>query len=203
MKKAGKITLFAVASVLLLLGVTIGIFAHVLFGTYETNDPRNYLKIVGNYSNEEPQEFVSSFFPVRIEESFSDVVYHYKAIRGDTYAYEAYLEFVIKDKAEYETFVSSMLNKEESHSFAYDCSFFEQTISHTYEIWEASHEGETEDYFVLETAEVGKILYSDKEQRLIFVAIGMFDGGGARTMELAYFLKRFDINPIDFASRIG
>lgn len=204
MKKAGKITLIAIVSVLLLLGITIGIFSHVLFGAYETNSPRNYLKIVGNYSNEEPQEFVSSFFPAAIEESFSDVVYHYKAIRGDAYAYEAYLEFVIEDKDKYNSLILSIVDKQASNIFSYDSSFCEYTIAHEYEIWKsASSNKSTNDLYVLERAKVGKILFSDAEQRLIFVAIGMFDGGGARTMELGYFFERFNIDPVDFASRIG
>ncbi len=203
MKKTVKITLIAIASVLLVLGVTIGIFAHVLFGVYETNDPRNYLKIVGNYSNEEPQEFVSSFFPAAIEESFSDVEYHYKAIRGDTYAYEAYLEFVIEDKDKYNSLILSIVDKQASNVFPYDSSFCEHTIAHEYEIWKSSSSNKsTNDLYVLERAKVGKILFSDAEQRLIFVAIGMFDGGGARTKELGYFLERFNIEPKDLATDI-
>ena len=167
---------------------------------YETDDIADYLTITGNYDNDRPESFIRSFFPAEIKASFSDVKYHYKAKKFDTYAYEAYLEFVIEDKAEYETFVSSVLKKEESRCFAYDTSFFEYTVSHTYEIWEALYEGETEGDLVLETAEVGKILYSDKEQRLIFVAIGMFDGGGAHAEEFDRFLNRFDISPKEFAT---
>ena len=73
---------------------------------YETNDITDYGIIKGNYDNDSPKKFVSSFFPENIEAYFSDVTYHYKAKKGDTYAYEMYLEFVIQDTEQYAFFLS-------------------------------------------------------------------------------------------------
>ena len=196
MKKAGKIAIITIVSVLILLGITIGVFSHILFGTYETNNPRNYLKIVGNYSNEEPQEFVSSFFPAVIEESFSDVVYHYKAIRGDTYAYEAYLEFVIEDKVVYEDFVESIVDRSVCSQFEYDYSFNSYTVSNHYEL------NKWDDGLTIDFAEMGIVLFSDTDRRMIFVALGGYDGGLTNADELNFFFDRFTIEPVNFATKI-
>ncbi len=202
---AGKNIGLCILIILLVIAVVI-VLPTMLFRSllgekvYETNDVDDYLNIVGNYNNETPKAFVQSFFPTEIKNSFSSVEYHYKAKKGDTYAYEVYLEFVLEDKEEYQLFVSSVVDKTKSNIFVYDQSFFEYTISHEYEICKVSWDDKYGDDFFLETAEVGKILYSDEEQRLIFVAIGMFDGGGAHADEFDRFLNRFDISPKEFAT---
>ena len=76
---------------------------------FETNDIADYGIIKGNYDNERPKEFVFSFFPKTIEDYFSDVSYHYKAKKGDTYAYEVYLEFVIQDPQTYNAFIADVI----------------------------------------------------------------------------------------------
>lgn len=47
-------------------------------------------------------------------------------------------------------------------------------------------------------AKIGKILYSPEEQRIIYVAIGVYDGGGIGTNYLNVFFERFQIDPIEY-----
>ena len=154
---------------------------------YETNSVADYGNIVGNCDNETPEEFIFSFFPTTILDSFSDVDYHYKAKKLDTYAYEAYLEFVIEDEAVFSEFIKPYVD--DSASFAYDESFMEKSIIHHLCL---DHNVETEANIA--DAEIGKILYSEEEQRIIFFALGLHDGGGTYISELSYFVDRFGID---------
>ena len=163
---------------------------------YETTRIEDSGQITGNFENERPEEFIHSFFPEEIEDSFSDVSYLYKAKKGDTYAYECYLEFVIEDADAYSAFVEKHIMRSESSPFLYDKAFCEQSISN---ILHLQHSETTEGTYAIGTAELGKILYSDHQQRIIFVALGMYDGGGATTSELGYFFSRFHIDPWEYA----
>ncbi len=154
---------------------------------YETNSIADYGNIVGNYDNETPKEYIFSFFPETISDSFSDVTYHYKAKKFDTYAYEAYLEFVIEDEAVFSEFIKPYVD--DSAPSVYDESFMEKSIFHHLCL---DHNTETETY--IEDAEIGKILYSEDEQRIVFFALGLHDGGGTRVSELSYFVDRFGID---------
>ena len=158
---------------------------------YETNNVEDYGIVTGNYDNIKPKEFADSFFPKCIEPIFSDVNYHYKAITGDTYAYEMWLEFVIKDTAQYEEYLSTLGNGKTPHMFAYDNRYSVYTIEETIDITQIEN---SKKYFI-EYAKLGQILFSNEEQRIIFIAMGVFDGGGTTTEDLNYYWSRFNIEP--------
>lgn len=162
---------------------------------YETTKITDYGKIIGNFDNDVPATFVHSFFPEAIDESFSNIIYHYKAKKGDAYAYECYLEFVIEDSDDYADFVDTFIDRSLSAPFVYDSAFQEQTISNVLDLQSPRT---YESVYAIGTAEIGKILFSDEQQRLIFVAIGMYDGGGANTIELGHFFLRFQIDPWEY-----
>ena len=63
----------------------------------------------------------------------------------------------------------------------------------------AENDAESSKYISL--SKVGKVLFSHTEQRVIFVALGMYDGGGATTSELGFFFEKFNIDPIVFEKR--
>ena len=158
---------------------------------YETNNVEDYGIVTGNYDNIKPKEFADSFFPKCIEPIFSDVNYHYKAITGDTYAYEMWLEFVIKDTAQYEEYLSTLGNGKTPHMFAYDNRYSVYTIEETIDIFQIEN---SKKYFI-EYAKLGQILFSKDEQRIIFIAMGVFDGGYTTTEDLNYYWSRFNIEP--------
>ncbi len=163
---------------------------------YETNDIADYGTITGNFENDMPKEFIFSFFPDEIHPEFSDVTYHYKAKKGDAYAYECYLEFVIEDPGVYQDFLAGYADISEPTAFAYDAMFMEHSVSNILDIhWKSPNE---ENGYPMERAKIGKVLYCDAEQRIIFFALGIWDGGGTDTSELNYFFSKFNINVVEY-----
>ena len=196
--------------VILAIALPISVFSYLLFRpapVYETNVIADYGVIKGNYDNERPREFVFSFFPERIEEYFSDVSYHYKAKKSDTYAYEMYLEFVIQDAQTYNTFIADVIGDNVSKPFPFDSNYQVYYVSNYMYLIPASRIIQNskseppvmkEDKSlppVIEQAQIGAVLFSDAEQRIIFFALGAYDGGGTSTAELNFFFNRFEINP--------
>ncbi len=180
---------------------------------YETNDTTDYGVIKGNYDNERPKEFIFSFFPKTIEEYFSDVSYHYKAKKSDTYAYEMYVEFAIQDTQTYNAFIADVIGDNASELFYFDSSYQIYYVSNYLDLSPASrisHDDKSKQPVVkedkskppvIENAKIGAVLFSDTEQRIIFFALGVYDGGGTSTDELNYFLNRFGVNPWEYEKR--
>ena len=180
---------------------------------YETNDSADYGVIKGNYDNERPRAFVFSFFPAKIEEYFSDVSYHYKAKKGDTYAYEMYLEFVIEDTQIYNAFLADVIGDNTTEQFYFDEDYqvhyvsnylslsFALTISRNNKSEPPVVKEDKSKPPVIDNAKIGAVLFSDAEQRIIFWALGAYDGGGTSTDELNYFFNRFGINPWVYEKR--
>ena len=50
----------------------------------------------------------------------------------------------------------------------------------------------------IESAGIKKILYCAETQTIIYVAIGVYDGGGVETDYLCVFFERFDIDPVEY-----
>lgn len=180
---------------------------------FETNDIADYGIIKGNYDNERPKEFVFSFFPKTIEDYFSDVSYHYKAKKGDTYAYEMYLEFMIQDTQTYSNFITDVIGDNDSEPFYFDSSYQVYYVSNYLTLSPAitiNRNNKSEPPVVkedkskppvIDNAKIGAVLFSDAEQRIIFFALGAYDGGGTSTDELNYFFNRFGINPWVYEKR--
>ena len=172
-------------SFLIVIGILLaipGIFAGMVYlstanwgEVYETNDIADYGNITGNYNNEPPQTFIFSFFPEAIDESFSQADYHYKAIYGGAYAYEAWLEFVIDDHTAFEAYVENLLGGKRLLPFPFDERYM------VYDFEEASPKG--------------IVLVSKQDQHLIFVAYGIH-GDHATLYDLSYYWDQFNIGPI-------
>ena len=161
---------------------------------YSTNSISDYGKIKGNFDNEKPAEFINSFFPENIEEYFSDAQYHYKAKQFDTYAYEAYLEFKIEDKEAFAEYIGNEIYVEDSVQFAYDSSYREITVSNRLDVTAY------DDYFAIEQAKLGKILWSEADGTVIYWAMGVYDGGATHLDELDCLFSRFQIDHAEFVS---
>ena len=199
MNKMKKISV--VALIVVLLGVVVSGLVHGVMllvaldatnaEVYETNDIADYGTIIGNCDNGAPKEFITSFFPTNISETFSDIHYHYKAKKFDTYAYEAYLEFVIEDPVAFEAYLRDNLNTTQALPFSYDESYMIWDFSRTMELIRPAKENGA---YAIEYAKIGCILYNTEEQRIIYFALGVYDGGGTDTSELNYFFNRFDIH---------
>lgn len=196
------IVLWVILGVLSLVGLVVAVFIlPFLPKQYVTTDHAKYGQYTGNYDNEFPKEFISSFFPNKLENYFSDVRYSYRAQKGDTYAFEAYLEFTINDLQQYEAYISKNIATEEKGSFRYNPNYFDYTIADEFFPIERSRTDNSQANAAvsIDYAKIGKILYCPDEQRIIYVALGVYDGGIARTDFLSVYFERFQIDPIEYA----
>ena len=161
-----------------------------------TTDVADYGVITGNYDNETPKEFMFSFFPEEISGDFSNVIYQYTAQKGDTYACQIWLEFDIKDEEAYREFIDLHTNYEQTKVFRYDTNYLDYTISNHFRL--TSPEDDEPGDIHIEYAEVGKILYCDDTQHIIFYALCMYDGGYSSTKTFGDFFTRFNISPVEY-----
>lgn len=182
-----------ICAIICLLLISYGLFLRVPYDAdvFVTDDINDYGEYTGNFDNDIPKSFINSFFPATISKSFDAVQYHYKAKKFDTYAYEAYLEFVIPDYAIFEQFLDEYVCLEECKPFAFDQNYTEYSISNVLRLDALQPEAGK---YAISYAEIGKILFSIDEQRIIFIALGVYDGGGTYTSELNHFFSRFSID---------
>lgn len=70
-----------ICAVACLLLASYGLFLRAPYNAkvFVTDDINDYGKYIGNYDNDTPSDFINSFFPASISNSFTDVKYHYKA----------------------------------------------------------------------------------------------------------------------------
>ena len=196
-----KIKLGCFISFVVVLVLVLSLFHYFLnrpAPVYETNDVADYGIVKGNYDNECPQRYISSFFPEKIEEYFSDVTYHYKAKKLDTYAFEMYLDFEIQDTDKYASFISNIshvIGNEISETFFFDSAYQAYYISNYVTIYESIDENRPP---YIDNALIGLVLFSEEEQRVIFFALGTYDGGGTDSKELGFFFERFEIDPLEY-----
>jgi len=163
---------------------------------YSTDDIEKYGRITANFDNDTPKDIIFSFFPEEISESFKNVSYHYSAKKGDIYAFECYLEFTIEDKAEFEDTLQSLMEFDQVNTFEYDKNYMEYRINDQYDVdWDSYYECSG---YPIRYAKVRKILFDSKKQHLVFWALGVLDGAGAKTDEFDHFFGKFEIDPFDY-----
>ena len=109
-----------------------------------------------------------------------------------------YLEFEIQDTDKYASFISNVVGDEDTEPFYFDPTYQAYYISNYMMIFESSAEDRPP---YIENAKIGLVLFSEEEQRVIFFALGMFDGGGANVEELGFFFNRFGIDPLEYEER--
>lgn len=165
--------------------------------TYITDSIEDYGIYDGNWDNKTPTDFISSFFPEDIEDSFSDVVYHYKANDSGFYAFEAYLEFRITDTDDFFRYLETVIDSDSVTSSSCSSAFLEHTISNEYDI---NLSGSTA---AINGALIGKVLYSPDEQTVIFWALGIRNEGHTPVTEFDFLFSRFDIDPVAYAEKTG
>lgn len=161
---------------------------------YETDALSDYGRIEGNYLNDGPAEFIHSFFPEVLDDRFCDVRYHYKAVKIDQSACEAWLEFTIDDPAAFAAFLAECA---QDHAFVpFLDGWMELPVTSELELLE------TKDGMNIEYAEMGKVLYRESDRRIIFWGLYVFDGGGTGLHDLEQFFTYFGIDPISLATEI-
>ncbi len=164
---------------------------------YIVTDVASYGIIDGNSNNDKANELFSAIFPAQIEDCFLDVTYSYKATNIDACDFEIYLEFEIEDTDKFQEYINGIAPAEEWTPFAYDESYLEYTYADWYE---TSFSKQYSSHHI-ECAGIAKVLIQPDEQRVITVALGVNDGGGASTDDFTCFFDRFNIDPLEYAER--
>lgn len=147
--------------------------------------------------SQKPVALINDFFPGGISENFSEIQYRVYAENVDAYGFEAYLEFTIEDRTEFEAYIRNVIGDNPTHPFRYDNRFQEYKIADIFSLDDTEITDEGKQHYI-GWADIRKILYSEEEQRIIYVALGMYDGGGDSVEELSVFFPRFRIDPIDY-----
>lgn len=172
----------------------------------ETDSLADYRVVTGNYNNERPQAFIDSFFPAEIGDDFSDPVWHYKAIRFDTIACEACLEFTLPDEAAFAAHYAGLAQHGEPQPFPFDGRYEAWVIDNRLDTWTGAERGrpdpEAPDIRRMEAASVGLILCDRETQHFIYFALVVHDGGATNETDLNFFLNRFGVTLQQFEKAI-
>ena len=170
------------------------------FSYYETTNIADYGKYRGNNDNKSVREFINSFFPEEISSEFENPKYIYHAKKFDAYAFEAYLEFTISDENTFQQYLKNVTNNASTESFEYDQNFVEYVIADelTISISPSEQKLETPGDYAIQYAKIGKILFNDDTNTVIYIALGVYDGGGVSTSYLCEYFTRFQIDPAQY-----
>lgn len=200
MKKVFWLVLASLGGVLLTLILFVTVLIDLITPRqYTTTDISDYGQYTGNNNNKFAQEFIPSFFPEQIEPYFSDVQYSYRAQKNDAYAFEAYLEFTLPDDKTYNAFVAEHTAGMDGTKFLYAPEYTEYSIANTFALVISENKSADTGIASIGSARIGKILCKPTERRVIFVAMGVYDGGIVKTDFLSVFFDRFQINPREYA----
>lgn len=201
-KKALKIAGLCVAAIVVNVLVFVGAFwlNKVTTKQYATSDINDYGHYIVIARNEYASNYINAFFPERIESSFTDVTYSYRAQNNANYAFEAYLEFVIEDEEAFREFISAKTSGLECKEFPYDPNFIEYTLveNEYLEIYVYDGEDNQNSKIGIDDARIGKILCNAEEHRIIFVAMAMSDAWNAYSDFFCCYFDRFNIDPIKY-----
>ena len=195
MKEWLKITMIAIAIIVLMAALFVGILLFDKPKQYATSDINNYGRYIGNADNRFASEYICAFFPEIIESSFTDVTYSYRAQNWGNYAYEAYLEFVIEDEKAFYEFISANTSGLECKEFSYDPDFVEYTLDDMLDIGIINGEDDQNRKISIHNARIEKILCNAEEHRIIFVAMAMRDAWQAYSDFFCCYFDRFNIDP--------
>lgn len=193
----------------IILSVIITLLAPVLFflfqafspsSYYETTNIADYGNYKGNNDNKSVREFINSFFPEEISSDFENPKYIYRAKKFDAYAFEAYLEFTISDENTFQHYLKNVTNNAPLEKFEYDKDFFEYVIADelTISMSPSEQKQETPGDYAIQYAKIGKILFNEATNTVIYIALGVYDGGGVRTDYLCEYFTRFQIDPVEY-----
>ena len=168
---------------------------------YMTTDISDYGDFMGTlekFDGEKAEQFVFSFFPKKIDDSFSEVTYSYSA--EERRAFAVYLEFVIEDKKAYDAFVLEYTSGIEKKCFAHDNTYEDYTIQEQVSLGGLDNNEDgiyqrSEVFYSISNFK--KILCSPSEQRIIFVAIYADDTPASlEELDFGRYFDRFNIDPL-------
>jgi hypothetical protein len=99
--------------------------------------------------------------------------------------HEEYLEIRIEDEGKYNEYIGSIIGNKVTEEFFYDKTYQEYVINDKITL-------DIEKQGYLYCAEVQKILFSEKENRIVFYSMFIYPNGPVNPSQFYYF-ERFDI----------
>lgn len=172
------------------------------YETYAIEDYGNYPGRAEEYMN----NYISVFFPDHISDDFQNVQYAFRRSNVDTYAFEAYLEFTIDSADAFQCHVQEATTGMIPGTFHFADDYQEYVLYDSNSGLLYDHLQLGREYlesgiasYQIHYAKIAKILVNYEEQRVIYVALALNDGGGTRTSFLRTFFERFNIDPKEYA----
>lgn len=196
LRKYLKFRFITILSGVMILVLTLILMITIPTKYTTTTDISDYGIYGGTCSDSFVSSYINSFFPDKIAPSFSNIRYSYKAENTDSYGFEAYLEFQIEDKALFEEYISTVKQDRNFQTSSF-CSGFQECNIENALVLDLDDDTDSAGIFYMQIdfAKIRKILYSPETQTIIYVAIGVYDGGGIGTNYLNAFFDRFQIDP--------
>lgn len=197
------LAIFTKAIVIILVAgfIYLSVVAMVVFISYSVppehttiTDVSEYGIFIGNRRNDVAEEQITAFFPKEITDDFSDITYAYRAIKESSYTFEAYLEFTIEDSKIFYDHIAAIAPDHEWQQFEYDSKFREYNYANSLDLIEMYQDPK----ICVEWADISKVLYSEEDRKVIYVAIGANHDGFVEVSELSTFFNRFQIDPEDY-----
>lgn len=172
---------------------------------YETYSVEDYGKYPGR-AEEYMTGYISRFFPEQITDDFQNVNYAFRRSNVDEYSFEAYLEFTFDSLDTFQSHVREATDGMIQRTFAFDSEYKEYVLydndsGFVYDHLQLGREYTDEDItsYQIHYAKIAKILVNYEEQRVIYVALALHDGGGTNTAFLRSYFDRFNIDPKEYA----
>lgn len=199
-RKTKQISIKASAVYLCILCLVLGaVLTSCAPKIYKTTDIEEYGDYSGTYNDQFVSNYIGSFFPESLDNRSVKVVrYSYYAKKSDTYGFEAFLELKTNDSDTFEQCVFEIAPESEWKPFVYDSAFMEYSIENVLQLGDQVNGA----YYPIEQAKIRKVLFNAEAQTIIYVAIGVYDGGGTGTDELNVFFDRFNIDPAQYAQTV-
>lgn len=175
---------------------------------YATNDPADYGSYITIYGNTASvaEKCITQFFPAELSDNFQDISYSYRSSTVDRVAFEAFLEFTIEDNLRFQEYVATVTEGITGEDFYFDQAFREFVIIspepkfYHDSLWlgDLFTNSDGESYYPINHGWISKILVNDDENRIIYISLGVHDGGGTGTDFLNVFFTRFGIDPKEY-----
>lgn len=172
--------------------------------TYETQSVEDYGSFPG-LAEEYMTEYINRFFPEQILDDYQDVKYVFRRSNIDEYSFEAYLEFTFDSADAFNAHVLDATEGMLPGTFAFDEDFQEYVVYDTDDgfvydhlMLEHEHYDDGEVSYSIRYAKIAKLLVNADEQRVIYIALALHDGGGTSTSFLRSYFDRFDIDPKEY-----
>lgn len=210
--KVLAIVIAFVIGVMLLLIAVVGLFILIDYldsGGYPYHYETCSLEDYGVYqgkSEEYMSDYINRFFPEKILDDYQDVRFVFRSANIDTYSFEAYLEFTFDSADAFNAHVLDATEGMIPGTFAFDEDFQEYVVYNSDTGYIHDHIQLNREYleedgtvsYQIGSARIAKILVNPDENRVIYIALALHDGGGTDTSFLRSYFERFDIDPKEY-----